>query len=457
VGKLTANFVKSAKPRDGKVTTYPDGQCLYLQVAPGKADKINRSWTFRYFSRAAGRERVMGLGPWPAVGLADKPAVNPDGSPMLDATGKQIVLPGARTLAAQARAMVAAGIDPLEAKRASRPAKSAGRGKSKEDRSFGAAAAGYLAEFEKGWKSARHADQWHQSLRDYVLPALGKLDCDTIDTAAVRRVLDQDVEAAGGRKGPLWAMKPESASRIRGRIETVLDFAKVAHGFSWSLQDGGNPARWKGHLEFMYSQRNKQRDQKHLAAMPDAEIGAFMIELRSRTEIAARALEFAILTAARTSEVIDAPWDEIDLEAKLWRIPAVRMKRDNAHEVALSDAAIAVLEFMGTIRQDDRIFACGEASMRLLLKQMRPTGCDVHGFRSTFSDWAGDCSDHPRDVVEMAMAHKIRNKVEAAYRRRTALQKRAKLMADWADHCGRVAGDNVVSLDGSLAREAKQA
>jgi integrase len=453
-GKLTAKVVKSAEPRDGKVTLYPDGRNLYLQVSPGKGGRVNRSWVFRYSRN--GRETVMGLGSTSAIGLEDRDAVDQDCSALIDPlTGKQRRIPGARTLAAQARALLATDIDPLETKRASRPAKS--NGKSKDgDRTFSAAATGYLDKFENSWKSARHVEQWHQSLRDYVTPLLGKLRCDEINTASVRRVLDQEIES-NGQKGAFWSLKPETASRVRGRIESILEFARVKQGFSWLLADGGNPARWKGSLEFVYSARNKSRDQAHLEAMDYAVIGRFMSELRERTEIAAKALEFLILTATRTGEVIGSTWDEIHLEGKLWSIPGPRMKRDKLHEVPLSGAALEVLRFMASIRQDDRIFACGEAAMRLLLKEIRPTGCSVHGFRSTFSDWMGDCTAHGRDVVEAALAHATKNKVDAAYRRRTALQKRAKLMADWAEHCGRVAGDNVVSLDGGLSKEAKQA
>jgi integrase len=443
-GKLTTKVVKSAEPRDGKTTLFADGRCLYLQVAPGKNGGVNRSWVFRYSRN--GRERVMGLGSAATIGLDDRDAVDQDGAALLDpVTGRQRRIPGARTLAIQARALLATGVDPLEAKRASRPAKSPGKGKSK-DQSFAAAAKGYLKEFEPGWKSPRHCEQWHQTLKDFILPVLGPLACQSIDTAAVRRVLD-----------PIWSCKPETASRVRGRIKTVLDYAKVKQQFSWP---DGNPARWRGHLEFMYKARDKRRDEKHLEAMPYGEVGQFVSELRARSDLAARALEFTILTVGRTDQVISATWDEVNLETKIWSIPGGRMKNDEPHQVPLTSEAIEISRFMESIRQGDRIFPIGGGAMLKLLREMRPgSKVTVHGFRSSFSDWAYDETDHSADAIEASMSHSQGNAVKAAYRRRhrKTNTNRGKLMEDWARFCGRIAGDNVLSLDGSLTKAAKQA
>jgi integrase len=266
------------------------------------------------------------------------------------------------------------------------------------------------------------------------------MDCRAIGTADVRRVLDL-----------LWPTVSETASRVRGRIESVLDFAKATQGFSWSLQDGGNPARWKGHLQYVYAARNKSRDQKHFEAMPYGDVGAFVAELRERSDIAARALEFCILTVGRTDQVLSATWDEVNLETKIWAIPGGRMKNDKPHQVPLSDAAVDVLRFMASIRSDDRIFPIGPAAMRLLLREMRPgSGLTVHGFRSSFRDWSGDCSPHAREIIEAAMSHTVGDATENAYRRTAAVLKRARLMEDWAAHCALVAGANVVALDRPL-------
>jgi integrase len=184
--------------------------------------------------------------------------------------------------------------------------------------------------------------------------------------------------------------------------------------------------------------------------MPYGDVGAFVAELRGRSDIAARALEFCILTAGRTDQVLSSTWDEIDWDAKLWRIPAGRMKNDKPHQVPLSDAALDVLRFMDSIRSDDRIFPIGPAAMRLLLREMRPgSKLTVHGFRSSFRDWSGDCSPHAREIIEAAMSHAVGDATENAYRRSAALLKRARLMSDWAQHCSLVAGQNVVSLDGA--------
>jgi integrase len=224
---------------------------------------------------------------------------------------------------------------------------------------------------------------------------------------------------------PIWSTIPETAARVRGRIKTVLDFAG---------RSIANPARWKGHLEHKLAKRNKKRTVKHLAALPYTEIGAFMTKLRAVNSIPARALELTILCATRTGETMGAQWCEFDIAKRVWTIPASRTKRDNEHTIPLSEAAVAVLEAMAGIRQGDRVFQLGNDAMWHCLQEIHPD-VTVHGFRSTFRSWAGGCTNHPRDVCELALGHSVGNAVEAAYMRDALLAKRRVLMADWAEFC----------------------
>lgn len=402
LGRLTATKIRLAKPKTGadgkaKAALLCDGGGLWLQVTSGTAGQVNKSWIFRYATpdvrvsqkgRTYRRERQMGLGALHTVTLAD-----------------------AREMARQARLAVLHGKDPLDIKNASRAAV---RGARANRYTFAAAAEAYLQRFEDGWKNPRHRAQWRNTLRDYMLPVLGALDVAEIGTDAVLRVLE-----------PIWTKVPETASRVRGRIETVLDFAG---------RNGSNPARWKGHLEHRLAKRNKRRTVKHLAALPYNEVSSFITTLRSVDSIPARALQFNILCATRTNETVGARWDEIDLANRLWTIPANRTKRDREHRVPLSDAAIAVLAFMSSIRQDDRVFPIGYEAMFSCLKDIRGD-LTVHGFRATFRSWAGARTDHPRDVCEAALGHSVGNAVEAAYMREDLLTKRQRLMSDWAAFC----------------------
>jgi integrase len=423
--RLNINKIRKAKPgTDGKTVLMCDGGGLWLQVSAGKNGQVNKSWVFRYAAtgtkisstgREYRRERQMGLGPLDTVGLADRPALNPNGKPQLDEKGNAVMLPGARTLAAQARVLLLQGRDPIEARDASKGAAALAR---TNRQTFDQATEAYLQKFEDGWKNQMHRSQWRATLRDYASPVLGKLDVDAIDTEQVLKVLE-----------PIWSTIPETAARVRGRIETVLDFAG---------RNEGNPARWNGHLEHRLAKRNKARTVKHLEAMPYDEIAGFMSELRGVDGIAARALELTVLTATRTNETIGAEWDEIDFDGRTWTIPASRTKRDREHKVPLSDAAIGVLRAMADIRHDDRIFPVHRRAMRLVLKDM---GRDVtvHGFRATFRSWAGGCTSHPRDICETALGHSIGNAVEQAYQRDALLAKRRVLMADWAEFCAKPA------------------
>ena len=258
-------------------------------------------------------------------------------------------------------------------------------------------------------------------------PTLGRLPVAAIDTDLVVKVLQ-----------PIWEKKPETASRVRGRIEAVLDWATAK-----KLRQGDNPARWQGNLEHLLSER--PRAISHLAALPYAEIGAFLAELRRRDGVAARALEFTILTAARSGEALGARWDEIDMRARLWTVPAARMKRDREHRVPLSTTAMAVLERMAKIRESEIVFPGNQRavlsnhSMLVILKRMGRESLTVHGFRSSFRDWAAERTNFPNEMLEMALAHTVSDKVEAAYRRGDMFDKRRTLMDAWAKYCAKPA------------------
>jgi len=278
---------------------------------------------------------------------------------------------------------------------------------------------------QQAGENAKHRQQWKSTLNTYCSPVFGKVSVQAIDVALVTKVLE-----------PIWATKPETASRLRGRIEAILDWAKVR-----SLRTGENPARWRGHLDHLLPAPNKVRKVKHHAALPYEQVGALMIQLRECDGIAARALEFAILTAARTNEVIGTRWDEIDFAAKVWTVPESRMKAYREHRVPLSDAALAILQAMRSLRQNEYVFAGDRRSvlsnMALLMTLRRMGRGDVtaHGFRSTFRTWAAERTGFPREVVEAALAHAIGNKVEAAYQRGDMFEKRRRLMHAWGQFC----------------------
>jgi integrase len=396
IDRLTALLV--AKQR--KPGLYPDGNGVYLQVTLGADGTPRKSWVFRFRMRGR-RERKMGLGAFPDVGLQQ-----------------------ARDKASDARKLCKDGIDPVEARKAERAKALLANARIV---TFNQCAKAYIAAHRAGWRNAKHAMQWTSTLETYVSPIFGTLPVQAIDLSFVTKVLE-----------PIWSTKPETASRVRGRIEAVLDWAKVR-----GYRTGDNPARWRGHLDHLLPARTKVRKVKHHAALPYREIGVFMLALRERHALAARALEFAILTAARTSEVINARWDEIDLRAKTWTVPAERMKAGREHRVPLSDAAIGILDHMQTIRQNDHVFP-GERSAALstmaflmLLRRMDRDDLTAHGFRSTFSTWAAECTNFPREVVEAALAHVVGDATEQAYQRGDVFEKRRKLMVAWATYCAK--------------------
>jgi integrase len=409
-GKLTAIEVMRAK---GPAVLH-DGGGLYLRVTATGA----KSWVFRF--QLSGKRRDMGLGPYPVVSLA-----------------------GARSKALLHQQQRQAGIDPLEAKRVKRQAQQLASAKG---RTFREVAEEFIERNRPAWRGARHADEWANTLGTYAYPKLAELPVDEIDLGLVVQVLE-----------PIWSTKPETASRLRGRIEMVLDAATVR-----GLREGANPAQWKGNLAHILPARSKLRKVEHHAALPFDEAPAFLTVLRSRAGMGARAFEFAILTAARTGEVLRARWSEIDLVVKVWTIPAERMKAGREHRVPLSDAALEVLErvqplaLMKDGKPDPaapvfpgprRALPMSDVVMWRALRRMKRKDLTVHGIRSTFSDWAAERTAYPREVVEMALAHAIENKVEAAYRRGDLFEKRRQLMDAWARFCSAPsAGGEVVPL-----------
>jgi integrase len=386
---------------------YLDGRGLYLRIGPAG----NKSWIYRF--ALGGKTRDMGLGPYPDVPLAE-----------------------ARERAATQRKLRLDGQDPIAARQAGQQLEKLGAAKAM---TFKACAEAYIASHRAGWKNPKHAAQWPATLAAYVYPIFGSLPVETVDLGLVMKAIE-----------PIWSEKPETASRVRGRIESVLDWA-TARGH----RKVENPARWKGHLDNLLPARSKVRRVEHHAALPYPEIADFMAKLRQRGGTAAPALEFAILTAARTGETIGAGWDEIDLEAKVWTVPAARMKAGREHRVPLSGAALKILERMAATRHGDFVFPGGRAGRPLsnmafltTLRRMGHRGLTAHGFRSTFSDWCAEQTNFPSEVREMALAHAVGDKVEAAYRRGDLFQKRRALAEAWAQFCAREKTDAQLYREG---------
>ena len=393
-GRLTALKVAKAKLPG----MYGDGAGLYLRVTADGA----KNWVYRYM--LAGRPRWMGLGPVALYGLAE-----------------------ARGKALDARRLRHEGIDPIEARRATRTRERLGAAKMV---TFKQCAESYIKAHRAGWRNTKHAAQWEATLATYAEPIIGALPVQAIDTALVLRVLE-----------PIWETKPETAGRLRGRIEVILDRAKVL-----KQREGENPARWRGHLDKLLPRRSKVRAVEHHAALPYGQLPSFLAVLREQEGIAASALEYTILTAVRTGEIIGATWDEINLLDKTWTIPAERMKAGKEHRIPLSGRAIVILEEMQRHALEDTtfVFRGGKADKPLsnmaflmLLRRMKRDDLTAHGFRSTFRDWAAERTDFPSEVVEMALSHAIGNKVEAAYRRGDLFEKRRRLMDAWAAYCAR--------------------
>ncbi|MGB3500180.1 MAG: integrase arm-type DNA-binding domain-containing protein [Mesorhizobium sp.] len=390
INRLSAAAI-SAKTKPG---LYADGGGLYLQVAK----RGSKSWIFRFM--LAGRPRKMGLG-----------SIN------------TVSLKLARERAAEQRLKLLNADDPIELRKAERKAKLA---TSTAALCFSEAAQQYITSHRAGWKSDKHAAQWQATLKTYAYPVFGDLSVARVDVALVLKALE-----------PIWSTKPETASRVRGRIESVLDWAKARH-----LRDGENPARWKGHLDKLLPARNKVAKVEHHAALSYTEVGAFVRDVRALDGNGARALEFTILTAARTGEVIGALWPEIDLDGGMWVIPKDRMKAGKEHRVPLSGRAIEILKALPREEENPYVFIgdrkgkqLSSMAMLMILRRMERTDLTVHGFRSTFRDWAAEQTAYPNEMLEMALAHTVSDKTEAAYRRGDMVDKRRRLMEDWATFC----------------------
>jgi len=393
INKLSATFVV----KNTKVGRKNDGGGLYLQTAQ-VGERVTKAWLFRF--KLNGRKREMGLGSVNTYSLAE-----------------------ARERARLCRQLVDQGIDPI-AQRQERGA--AARAEAAKRLTFAEAAAGFLRDNRSSWRNGMHAAQWDASLRRYMLPALGPLSAAAIETAHVVNVLR-----------PIWQDKPETASRVRGRIEAVLNWAQ-AHGF----RSGENPARWKGHLENILPKRVELVS--HFAAMPFAKVPAFMARLAAMPDREARALEMLALTAVRLNELLGARWDEIDLASALWTIPATRTKRNREHHVPLSRRVVAILTALPREAASPFVFP-GFVSPRkplstTTLRDFLRAVCGaeavtLHGFRSSFRDFAGDATNTSREVAEAALSHAVGDQSEQAYRRADALAKRRRLMEKWAQFC----------------------
>jgi integrase len=389
-GDLTARKVETAKP--GK---YSDGGNLYLIVSETGA----RKWVLRFTWR--GRAKEMGLGSASSVPLVD-----------------------AREKAASARRKIAQGLNPIDER--------------KRDGgipTFGEMADDVRETLSAGFRNEKHKAQWKSTLETYASPLRAK-PVDTIATDDVLAVLK-----------PIWTTKAETASRLRGRIEKVLDAAK-AKGF----RDGENPARWRGHLDHLLP-RPLKLARGHHAAMPYEDVAPFIAKLREREATSALALELCILTAARSGEILGMRWSEVDLNRKIWTVPADRMKAGREHRVPLSPRAVAILRKLEKLKTGEFVFPgqtrnkpLSNMAMEMVLRRMKIEDATVHGFRSSFRDWAGNVSNFPREITETALAHVIGDKAELAYRRGDALEKRRKLMDAWASYCEPRATSNVVEL-----------
>jgi integrase len=335
----------------------------------------------------------MGLGPYPTVGLAE-----------------------ARQRAGECRRLLAEGIDPIEHRRASQVPVAL---------SFRECAERYIAAHEAGWRNAKHRQQWRNTLSTYAYPVIGEMPVAGVDVGAVMRILE-----------PMWREKPETASRVRGRIESVLDFASAR---GWRPEGASNPARWRGHLQKLLPPKTRVRRVEHHAALDWRQVPAFMAELRKRDDASSVALQFTILTASRTGEAIGARWEEIDLVLGVWTVPRKRMKAGRGHRVPLSPAALNIARRLSEVRTSNFVFPglrprrpLSNMAMTALLRRMGRGNLTVHGFRSAFRDWAAEATAHPREVAEAALAHVLRDTTEAAYQRGDLFEKRRKLMDDWA-------------------------
>lgn len=393
---------------------FGDGGGLWLQVTPA----LTKNWVFRFTIN--GRAREMGLGGAHTLSLAE-----------------------ARERATECRKLVLDGIDPIEARAARRRTSASAAALL----TFDQAAEAYIEAHRAGWRNAKHAEQWTSTLKTYASPVFGAMQVAAIDTALVLRALE-----------PIWKTKTETATRVRGRIEAVLAYADTREGRARL-----NPARWKGHLDALLAAPRKVTAVENHPALPYQQIGEFMCQLREQPGTAARAVEFIILTAARTSEVLRAERDEFDLTSKVWTVPGQRMKAGREHRVPLSPRALELIRTAVADPDSPFVFQGAREGQPLstmsglmLLRRMGYGEFTVHGFRSTFRSWAAAQTNFPREVAEAALAHQLPDKVEASYQRSDVLEKRVRLMQAWADYCARpLAPGAVVELNPRSKRVAK--
>lgn len=390
--ELSALAVKNITRRGATFVGGVPGLVLYVHASGV------RSWILRY--KISSVRRDMGLGSCDDVTLAN-----------------------ARAAAREARAKISAGIDPIQERKA---AKSALAAELDRALTFSECATKYIDAHEGSWRNDKHVKQWRTTIERYANPVMGKMLVRDVGLPQVLKVLE-----------PIWRTKTETASRLRGRLESVLDWATVRE-----YRTGPNPARWKGHLDNLLAEPGKIAKTNHHRALAFEEMPAFMKTLRAQEGAGAKALEFAILTAARSGEVRGATFSEFDLDAAVWTVPADRMKAGKEHRVPLSKAALAIVRAQQKIAMNQFVFPSPRAVMlsdMTLTAVLRRMEVDAvpHGFRSTFRDWVAEKTDYPNEMAEMALAHTISDKVEAAYRRGDLLEKRRKMMQDWADHCAR--------------------
>ncbi|WP_372374166.1 tyrosine-type recombinase/integrase [Vreelandella venusta] len=394
MGKLTSKAVQKLA-KEGQKGSTGDGQGLYLQITAGGSV----SWIYRF--KLNGKQRYMGLGAYPDVALSE-----------------------AREIAADHRKLVKQGIDPLAAREQKNEKEAALI-------TFTHCAARYIQSHRRSWRNAKHARQWVSTLKSYARPKIGNKPIDEINTQDVLEILT-----------PIWTKKNETAKRVQGRVENILDYA-AAHGY----RDPVNPARWRGHLDKLLAKPSRIQKVNHHPAMPYDEVADFMATVTGYNSMSSKALQLLILTATRTSEVLNSEWHELELNYATWTIPADRMKANREHRVPLSHQAVELLTNLPRVKGNTHIFAGMKQGRPLsnmsLLQFMRGLGYGPsgeqgnyvpHGFRSSFRDWTGEVTSYPRDVAEMALAHTIENKVEAAYRRGDLFEKRRAMMQEWADY-----------------------
>ena len=394
----------------------PDNKGLYLQVSEYQG-RISKSWIFRFTSPITLKRREMGIGPLESFSLAN-----------------------ARLKVLELRRLILDGVDPLEQRTVKRIKAIEAN---KNSMTFAEAADRCIKTKQAEWSNSKHKDQWVSTITTYALPIIGKLMVVQITTSHIVKLLEQDIKKKNGDlEGSFWKVRTETATRVRQRIEVILDWCK-AHKY----MSGDNPARYQGALCHLLPKANKIKKVAHHPALPFQRIGEFIKDLRDHSGYSAYALELLILTATRTSEIIEARWEEFNLETKVWTIPAERMKAGKEHRVPLSSRAIEILEHLKTIRANAYLFPSSlhkdkplsNMSLLTMMRKMPKYSNYVpHGFRSTFRDWAAETTDYSNETVELALAHTIQNKAEAAYRRQDQLEKRRELMDTWLLQCKKI-------------------